>query len=323
VGKVTLRAVGTDVGIDIDMNGSINFSTANVERVDLFGTQVAQLADLSSTALANGGVTISGTSGNDTLDASKAEVRVVIDGGAGNDVIYGSSKADFLKGGAGADKLYSGGGADLLIGGAGNDTYYLEDASQRIIEMTNEGTDRVVIKADYTLGDNVEDLTFAGTAGRRGTGNGLNNTMTGSGGNDVLDGLGGNDTLNGGAGDDVLIGGSGANKLTGGAGADTFRFTSLETSAQRDTVTDFTSGIDRIEIVTAAFGPEAVAASGALDQAALAFGTEATTAEHRFIYDQASGVLSYDADGLGGQAQVDIAVLTNRPALLASDLFLI
>jgi len=186
-----------------------------------------------------------------------------------------------------ADNLTGSSDADVILGLEGNDTLNGGDGD------------------DFLSGDEGDDV------------------LDGGFGNDFLIDSSGINTLNGGAGDDVLIGGSGANKLTGGAGADTFRFTSLETSAQRDTVTDFTSGIDRIEIVTAAFGPEAVAASGALDQAALAFGTEATTAEHRFIYDQASGVLSYDADGLGGQAQVDIAVLTNRPALLASDLFLI
>jgi Ca2+-binding RTX toxin-like protein len=321
--KVGIAANGTDVTIDIDLNGTINFSTANVEWLTLSGTQAAVLADLSSTALTGGGVKITGTAGADTLDAAKAGISVVIDGGVGNDVIQGSSKADILIGGAGADKLYANGGADILRGGAGNDAYYLDDPIQQVIEYDNEGTDRVIVKFDYALGDNIEDLTFAGTIGRHGIGNALNNRMTGSTGNDVLEGLDGADTLIGDAGNDLLIGGAGADTLTGGAGADTIRFTILETSAQRDTVTDFTSGVDRIEFARGVFAGFAGAAAGSIDSAAFYLGAGATAAEHRIIYDQASGVLSYDPDGAGGEAQVQLAVLTNKADLQASDLFLI
>jgi Ca2+-binding RTX toxin-like protein len=321
--KLAVWANGTDVALDIDANGSINFSTAGVERLILSGTQVSLIADLSATALSAGGVTINGTSGADTLDAAKAGVGVVIDGGNGNDIIQGSSKADILIGGAGADKLYANGGADILQGGAGNDTYYLEDPSQQVIEYANEGTDRVIARFDYTLGEHVEDLTFAGTLGHRGTGNALNNTMIGSAGDDILDGRDGDDTLSGGAGNDVLIGGAGANTLTGGAGADTFRFTVLETSAQRDTVTDYASGLDRIEFARPAFAGLAGEAGSMLDPAAFGLGAQATAAGHRIIYDEATGVLSYDPDGVGGQAQVQVALFMNKPALEASDLFLI
>src|SRR5690606_30728721 len=78
VAKVAVQAIGTDVGIDIDANGTINFLTANVENLVLSGTQSAQIANLSSTALAAGGIAITGTSGGDILDASKAGVRVVL-----------------------------------------------------------------------------------------------------------------------------------------------------------------------------------------------------------------------------------------------------
>ena len=322
-GRVAIAANGTDVTFDIDANGSVNFSSANVERLMLSGTQVSVTADISSTALAAGCVTIIGTSSADTLDGTKAGVSVLIDGGDGNDAIHGSSKADVLSGGAGADKLYANGGADVMRSGAGNDTYYLDDTSQLVVESADEGHARVVIKADYTLDGNVEDLTFAGTFGHRGTGNALNNTMVGGAGAGVLDGLEGNDTLSGGAGNDVLIGGAGANTLTGGAGADTFHFTVLEISAERDTVVAFTAGLDRIGFAGAAFAGLAGADGTAIDPAAFLLGRNATAAEHRVVYDQTTGVLSYDPVGVGGQAQEQLAVLTNSPALHASDLFLI
>jgi Ca2+-binding RTX toxin-like protein len=84
--------------------------------------------------------------------------------------------------------------------------------------------------ASYTLGANVENLTFTGVGYFSGTGNALDNTIRGGAGDDTLNGgvgadtLFGNagaDTLNGGAGDDTLRGGGGTDTLNGGDGADT------------------------------------------------------------------------------------------------------
>jgi Ca2+-binding RTX toxin-like protein len=47
----------------------------------------------------------------------------------------------------------------------------------------------------------------------------------------------------------------------------------------------------------------------------------AATAGTRVIYDQTTGALSYDADGTGAGAAVQIAIIgtTTHPALVASD----
>jgi RTX calcium-binding nonapeptide repeat (4 copies) len=71
--------------------------------------------------------------GDDTFVAAPwddVQPRIVADGGAGNDTIYGSTNSDDIDGGAGDDKLYGldeaddidgGDGADLVVGGAGDD----------------------------------------------------------------------------------------------------------------------------------------------------------------------------------------------------------
>jgi Ca2+-binding RTX toxin-like protein len=129
---------------------------------------------------------------------------------------------------------------DTLVGGAGDDVYNLIGGSKTlVVELAGGGTDTVISKGDYTLGDNVENLTLSSTSADNwgGTGNGLNNVILGNGGNNFLLGMGGNDTINGGAGNDYIYGGVGSDRLTGGAGKDTFRF---EKGSGQDVVTDFT-----------------------------------------------------------------------------------
>ncbi len=81
--------------------------------------------------------------------------------------------------------------------------YLLNDASDTIIEIFDEGTDEVRIASNYTLASNVEKLTLLGTGNLNGTGNGLDNTITGTSGNNVIDGGAGADLMIGGAGDDT------------------------------------------------------------------------------------------------------------------------
>ncbi|MGO7199775.1 hypothetical protein ACCT14_34625, partial [Rhizobium brockwellii] len=59
--------------------------------------------------------------------------------------------------------------------------------------------------ASYTLGSDVENLTYTGTAAFTGTGNSLANTIKGAAGADTLDGKSGADILIGGAGNDTYI----------------------------------------------------------------------------------------------------------------------
>ncbi|RUM11342.1 calcium-binding protein, partial [Rhizobium phaseoli] len=124
--------------------------------------------------------------------------------------ITGGAAADTLSGGAGNDTLNGGAGADRLIGGEGDDTYIVDHAGDIVTEAASAGTDTVrTTLASYTLGSDVEHLTYIGTAAFVGIGNSLDNTITGGTAADTLSGGAGNDTLNGGAGADRLIGGAG------------------------------------------------------------------------------------------------------------------
>jgi len=68
---------------------------------------------------------------------------------------------------------------------------------------------------------------------------------------DTLDGAAGDDFLRGLGGADRLIGGFGSDTLTGGAGNDVFVYQGFQAPIdQRDVVTDFTPGEDRIDVST-------------------------------------------------------------------------
>ena len=123
-----------------------------------------------------------------------------VTGSQANDIITGNDLNNILNGGT---------GADTLIGGLGNDSYYVDNTADIIIENLNEGTDTVFSIIDYTLGDNLENLTLQGTTAINGTGNTLNNSITGNAADNVLTGGTGADTLTGGLGNDTLTGGLG------------------------------------------------------------------------------------------------------------------
>ncbi|MGO7050705.1 beta strand repeat-containing protein, partial [Rhizobium johnstonii] len=129
--------------------------------------------------------------------------------GAGNlldNIIIGGVAADKLMGAAGNDTLIGGAGADTMLGGTGDDIYVVDIATDIVFENANEGTDTVrTALVSYTLGNNVENLTYTGSASFTGAGNALANTITGGAGNDVLNGGTGADSLIGGAGNDTYI----------------------------------------------------------------------------------------------------------------------
>ncbi|MFN0044863.1 MAG: hypothetical protein ACKVOS_00165 [Sphingorhabdus sp.] len=262
-----------------------------------------------------------GSNFNDVLTGNA--VANILDGGAGNDTLIGGAGNDSLLGGLGNDRLDGGLEIDTLDGGAGNDTYTVNETGDVVIEGVNAGTDLVNASASFTLTANVEKLTLTGVGDFDGTGNDLANTLIGNAGNNVLTGGAGKDTIKGQAGNDRIIGGLGADFLTGGTGSDTFVFDSLGTTLDRDTIKDFVSNDDTIEIMRSAFGAFAEDALGVLDASAFTIGTKATTVDHHLIYNAGTGALFYDADGSGLGAQVQIALFSTKPTLGVTDFLLI
>ncbi|OOO29323.1 UNVERIFIED_ORG: RTX toxin, partial [Rhizobium sophorae] len=226
---------------------------------------------------------LDGGAGNDTLDGGTGDDIYIVDSagdvikeasGAGTDEIRtalaaysiaalanvenltytgsasftgtGNALANIITGGAGNDVLNGGAGADSLIGGAGNDTYIVDHVGDLVTEAADEGADTVrTTLASYTLGSDLEHLTYIGTAAFAGTGNDLDNTITGGAAADTLSGGVGNDTLNGGAGADRLIGGTGGDTyIVDHAGDIVTEGASAGTDTVRTTLASYTLGSD-------------------------------------------------------------------------------
>jgi Ca2+-binding RTX toxin-like protein len=218
-----------------------------------------------------------------------------------NNVIVGNAADNVITGGA---------GADTLTGGLGNDTYSVDDAGDVVSEAVNEGFDKVMSCISFTLGANLENLTLTGTAAINATGNELNNVIVGNAAANIIAG---------GLGADTLTGGLGADTLTGGGGADRFVY-ALTTTAEsgvtagtRDVITDFTVGVDRIDL-------------SAIDANVNAGGDQAFTLVNA-LKGNLTGKLFYDGHVLYGytnnDATADFALeLTGVTTLTSADFVL-
>ena len=133
---------------------------------------------------------------------SRAGNDVLMDGGAGDDVLYGGAGDDRIAGGAGADNVHGGAGDDVLIVDS-DDTF-----------SGGEGTDTVIFTDDVAQNVNISDWGVEGVKG----GSGDDIFRTDSDVAAILWGGAGNDQLYGSWGDDVLRGGEGRDTLAGGYG---------------------------------------------------------------------------------------------------------
>ena len=134
--------------------------------------------------------------------------------------------------------------------------------------------------------------------------------------NDRLYGMDGDDTLRGAGGNDLLRGGLGNDTLDGGSGNDQFRFdASISGGGNVDTILNYSVANDTIELddrVFAALGTSVSASE-------FRIGSIALDGNDYLIYNQSTGTLFYDADGAGGDAQVQFAQLDPGLSLTASD----
>jgi Ca2+-binding RTX toxin-like protein len=220
----TLNIVGTGAAntLDVVWNGTAltQFEGGTVTGVEAINANLQGGTDTLSYAGSTANVTVNLATNTAIGFAGIAGIENVT-GGSGNDTLTGGAGVNALNGGAGNDTLDGGAGNDTLTGGSGNDTY-IANQGDTIVEAAGGGTDTVQTASNnFTLANNVENLTFTGAGNFTGNGNGSDNVITGGNGNDTLSGAGGNDTLIGGGGSDSLVGGAGDDILVGGAGNDT------------------------------------------------------------------------------------------------------
>ncbi|MFI3154548.1 MAG: calcium-binding protein [Methylococcaceae bacterium] len=281
-----------------------------------------------------------GLGGNDIITGGLG--ADILEGGLGNDDLKGGSgsgdTADYLYGNAGDDYLSGGLGNDYLYGGQGNDYLYGGDGGMDDIASYTDDTFGVTVNllAGKAFGKNSGkdtlvniDSVDGSNQGDTLTGNNQTNTLQGLDGNDHIKGLAGgdilwgnagNDKLIGGSGDDVLSGGAGNDKLIGGAGDDSFLFNTALTENGIDKITDFKPINDTIQLDSAIFTQLTF---GALDAGNFVSAADAVDDNDYLIYNKSSGALSYDADGNGADAAVQIAVLGTHPALTFADFVVI
>lgn len=214
--------------------------------------------------LANGGkksgqidTALAGTDGNDVADLQLATTQLSYNGGRGNDVIKGGTKAETLSGDDGNDWINGGGGNDTLNGGAGTDwlsfqlAAYVDGVTADLGNGTytdgafsvgtatgfenvwgSEGEDVLIgsVNANEIIGALGDDV-ISGLDG--------NDSLQGNDGVDDIAGGDGDDTVDGGDGSDTIEGGAGADTLTGGDGDDTFVFGADADTNGVDLIVDF------------------------------------------------------------------------------------
>lgn len=257
-------------------------------------------------------------------------------GGSADDQLTGNLRDNSLSGGSGDDTLTGKAGDDTLVGGSGDDLYKFSTGSGSDTISDSAGSldtisgftianlsnvqqsgndlilyfgsgDRITIQNHFNTGSEIEVFAsgadnFAlagqsvGVVGQILTAD----SITG----DTLSGGTGIDYLFGNDGDDTLQGGSGADVLKGGSGSDTFYFA---TGDGGDSIEDFASGIDQIQINGTDFGISGVffeTISNVYD------GTNAASATSNIIRDSNNDIY-VDTNGQTSGGYSQIATIEN------------
>jgi len=222
----------TAAGIDVGGDGDEDLTTAGIETINLMSK-----------------------GGDDTIDARLylGGGLLVLDGGDGADVVYGSAARDRLLGGAGNDTLFGRNGDDVLIGGAGDDAVRGENGNDRMVaDAAVDGADLfrggggfdtvdysartnpVSVTPSNSLADDgelgvefdrvgldVEEIDGGAGDDSLAYGNAtVGIVLRGNGGNDLMSGGPFADSLYGGGGDDMIQGMEGDDQMYGEAGSD-------------------------------------------------------------------------------------------------------
>ena len=218
--------------------------------------------------------------------------------------LLGNEQVNSLMGNNGANALDGKAGADVMRGFLGNDAYYVDNAGDHVIELTNQGTDTVRTTTSFALasGMSIETLRVLDPASTNAvnlTGNQFANTVIGNNGVNVVNGGAGNDQLNAGGGNDFIL----------------FN-TALSAATNVDTITAYSVAADTIRLENAVFNTLPV---GVLNADAFHVGTAAADAEDSIIYNSTTGGLFYDSNGNAAGGSTQFAKLAAGLALTNSD----
>lgn len=196
---------------------------------------------------------------------------------------------------------------NLTAGGMGN-VNTLNITGSEDLTVTSAGSVVTSIAAGAATGDlDLDGVTLSATAGATIT--------TGSGDDQVTGGVKA-DTINVGAGDDVVTASQGADSITLGDGIDTVVYANLNesNSAATDTITDFVSGTDVLDIS----GLGATAYAGTKATFALAQGALAAGGVVSSVFQADTSTLWVDMDGNGTLDANDFRVVMNGVSTLAA-----
>ena len=227
----------------------------------------------------------------------------VITTGTGNDTIHSKGGDDTITTGAGNDTVYLGNGVYSVDLGAGDDKIYLN--TEVSIINGNTGTDEAIVRQFDGFVDVVVDLQFntyyvpsklPSLDGMELPLQGFEKVTIDGQVNAEIYGTVAADTIVGDAGADKITGRGGADTLTGGTRSDSFIFASGDTGiteASADTITDFSTGTDKIDITNVGTYVEADGAGTANLNAFITAANASLTTASYGIYAQ------YNLNGAG------------------------
>jgi Ca2+-binding RTX toxin-like protein len=256
-GNNTLAATaGNDILLGLDGNDNLTGNAGNDKVDGGAGT------DTFNATINDGNDIYIGGAGTDTYNLSATSVAATVNltTGTAASAQIGTDTLTTIEnvvGGSGDDTITDGAGANQLDGGAGNDTFILTADNTRDTLIGGANSDTV----DYSAHTANLTVTLNGNTAAIVTGSGSTNAnsdqitaienFVGGSGADTITGDAGVNQINGGAGADLIRGGQGADVLTGGLGLDRFIYGNTNESgiaaASRDIITDFASGIDKLD----------------------------------------------------------------------------
>lgn len=281
------------MGIDvIGKLTSLNAATNNSEPSDTHANGIIKIVDDNNLG---GSFEIAATNGSKSSDylpvvyVNKSTATTMLNAPTKGDAILinAQAKAAGLNGGNGDDYLQGNSKNDTLNGGVGNDM--LNGLAGNDILNGAAGND------ELSGGDG-------------------NDTLSGGAGNDILLGGAGDDTLSGSSGNDVLSGGLGKDTLSGGTERDIFSFDAILSTANIDTLKDFVSGIDKIQLSQIVFSVFTTGVSiGNIDNSL------ASTENNYLVYVNSTHKLYYDATGGDHADGMQIAVIGSSSVPQATD----